>query len=85
MHFLSFVSYVGCVIPYVEIVSQADQERREAMRRRRSRAASKTAYTCPNCYDVRTWGRPGLRLACRECDVDLEAEGFGDIEADAPK
>jgi predicted SprT family Zn-dependent metalloprotease len=40
----------GFVIPYVEIISQADLNRLE-LSRRRSRAASKTTYVCTNCVE----------------------------------
>jgi predicted SprT family Zn-dependent metalloprotease len=65
----------GFVIPYHEIISPDQQQRREWIKRKRSRAESKTTYVCPNCDDVRAWGKPGLLLACRVCDVDLEAIG----------
>jgi len=70
----------GFVIPYVEIISQADKERRELMLRRLSRAASKTTYVCPNHVQVRAWGRPGLLLKCGLCEEPLESWGFSGRE-----
>jgi hypothetical protein len=52
--------------------SQTDEGRRKLLRKR-SKAASKTSYVCPNCVLVRVWGRPGLPIGCRSCDVALEA------------
>jgi SprT-like family len=65
----------GFVIPYAEIVTRNDEDRRGS-KRRRGRAASKTSYVCPNCPDVRAWGKPGLRLACLNCSGVLEVNGF---------
>jgi hypothetical protein len=53
----------GFVIPYVEILSEGERERREPARHR-SRAASKTTYTCPHCHPSNTSGES---LACTSC------------------
>jgi predicted SprT family Zn-dependent metalloprotease len=60
----------GFVIPYHEIMAQSEEDHR----RQRSRAESKTNYVCP-CGQARVWGKPGLKLACRPCDAELEAAG----------
>jgi predicted SprT family Zn-dependent metalloprotease len=70
----------GFVIPYHEIVPQDDDDARKSKRRERAKAASKTSYVCPNCRDVRAWGKPGLLLACRRCGGDLDESGFSRSE-----
>lgn len=80
----------GFVIPYVEIVARNDhgrgdfgqvrggsmQDQRDSLRSQ-AKAASKTPYVCPNCPDVRAWGRRGLRLRCLVCSGELEANFSG--------
>jgi hypothetical protein len=70
----------GYVIPYVEINARSEEEERRSNRRHRSRAASKTAYVCPNHHDVRAWGKPRLPLKCGLCEVTLENIGFASRE-----
>jgi hypothetical protein len=36
---------------------------------------SKTKYTCP--YGVNVWGKPGLKIRCRECLGDFKEVGQG--------
>jgi len=35
------------------------------------KSGSRVKYTCPDCAAA-VWGKGGLRLACLECDVELE-------------
>ena len=39
----------------------------------RKKAASKTRYSCPGC-ELNAWAKPGARLACFECEVEMVAE-----------
>ncbi|QJW95146.1 hypothetical protein [Frigoriglobus tundricola] len=41
------------------------------------KAKNKIKYTCAGGCDVNVWGKPGLRIACGECE-----ELFEEIEAD---
>ena len=40
----------------------------------RKKAASKTRYSCPGC-ELNAWAKPGARLVCFDCEVELVAEG----------
>jgi hypothetical protein len=65
----------GYVIPYVEILSKNDDQRRELEKRRLARAESKTTYTCPSCAPpVHVWGKPRLHIICGLCEGALVCE-----------
>jgi len=40
----------------------------------RKKAASKTRYSCPGC-ELNAWAKPGARLVCFDCELELVAEG----------
>ncbi|MCP3460375.1 SprT-like domain-containing protein [Bradyrhizobium sp. CCGUVB23] len=62
----------GIQLPYDEVREPLNES---AVRRKRSRAASKTSYTCPTCYPpIRAWGRPDLHLICGACHTSFAAE-----------
>ncbi len=44
---------------------------------RKTKAASKTKYTCPTC-GVNAWAKPGVSLICGECKETMEAEAGED-------
>ena len=55
----------GFTIPWQAITGDEETARRKAI--------SKTRYTCPGC-ELNAWGKPGIRLVCFECEVELVAE-----------
>jgi transcription elongation factor Elf1 len=62
----------GFVIPYVQIMSEAERAR---LVRRRSRLLSKTTYTCPHCHPLKhVWGKPLLHIICGDCGARFEAD-----------
>lgn len=42
-----------------------DKERKERR--------DKTKYSCPGC-ELNAWGKPNIRLACLECELELKAD-----------
>ena len=57
----------GFAVQYVELWGDQDA------RTRKTKAASKTRYSCPTC-DVNAWGKPGLHIVCGECGERMEAD-----------
>jgi len=63
----------GFHFPYDEVRDVAPDP--SAVRRKASRAASKTTYTCPTCDPpIHAWGRPRLLLVCGVCESAFVAE-----------
>ncbi len=60
----------GYAVRYVELRGDEDA------RKRKTKAASKTRYSCPSC-DANAWGEPGLNLRCGDCDEPMDAEEAG--------
>ena len=59
----------GITLDYVEMWSETDQGKKA----RKSKAASKTKYTCPGC-GLNAWAKPEVLLVCGECQEELSAE-----------
>jgi len=38
-----------------------------------AKAKDKVKYTCPKC-SAKAWGKPGMKLACVECNKELDSE-----------
>ena len=55
----------GFTIPWQAITGDEDTARKKA--------ASKTRYSCPGC-ELNAWAKPGVRLVCFECEVELLVE-----------
>ena len=55
----------GFTIPWQAITGDEETARKKA--------ASKTRYSCLGC-ELNAWAKPGVRLVCFECEVELEAE-----------
>lgn len=49
----------------------------QAAKTRKTKAASKTKYTCPTC-GVNAWAKPEVNLICGDCHETMEAEQPGD-------
>jgi predicted SprT family Zn-dependent metalloprotease len=58
---------------YVELWSEGDAAKRK------TKAASKTRYTCPICQ-VNAWAKPDVRLVCGDCAQPLQAAQQDDPE-----
>jgi predicted SprT family Zn-dependent metalloprotease len=54
----------------------------QAVKVRKTKAASKTKYTCPSC-GVNAWAKPETNLKCGDCDEAMEAEGAAAEDAHA--
>jgi SprT-like family len=52
---------------YVELWSDGGEKTRK------TKAASKTRYTCPDC-GTNAWAKPDVHLVCGECDERMEAD-----------
>ena len=52
---------------YVELWTEGGEKTR------RTKAASKTRYTCPDCQ-TNAWAKPGVHLICGECEVRMQSE-----------
>jgi hypothetical protein len=52
---------------HVELWSEAGEKTRK------TKAASKTRYTCPECL-MNAWAKPDVHLVCGECDERMEAD-----------
>jgi SprT-like family len=59
----------GVSLDYVEMWSETD----EGKKARKTKAASKTKYTCPAC-SLNAWAKPDVLLVCGECQEELQAE-----------
>jgi len=59
----------GVSLDYVEMWSETDEGRKA----RKTKAASKTKYTCPT-YSLNAWAKPHVLLVCGECQEELQAE-----------
>jgi predicted SprT family Zn-dependent metalloprotease len=53
---------------YVELWDEA-----ESRKTRKTKAASKTWYTCPDCQ-TNAWAKPDVHLVCGECNARMVAE-----------
>jgi hypothetical protein len=58
----------GFQLPYVERWTEGGEKTKK------KKAASKTRYTCQDC-GLNAWAKPGVLIACVECEKPLEAEG----------
>lgn len=47
-----------------------------------SNRSNRIKYSCPKCK-LNIWGKPALRVACLECDIELQAAAVGDGTAEA--
>lgn len=63
----------GFVVPYVDLWTDDDDKKRA------TKAASKTRYTCPDC-DLNMWGKPDAHVICGDCDVAMAADGTKAVE-----
>jgi hypothetical protein len=52
---------------YVELWTEGGEKTRK------TKAASKTRYTCPECL-TNAWAKPDVHLVCGECDERMEAD-----------
>jgi predicted SprT family Zn-dependent metalloprotease len=62
----------GFAVPYVELWGEAEKTTRK------TKAASKTKYTCPEC-DLNAWAKPDVHLRCGDCETAMEAQD-GQVE-----
>jgi len=69
----------GVAVSYVDLWGE------EGEKTRRTKAASKTKYTCPSC-GLNAWAKPEVVLLCGECEIALtEAFTASADETAAPK
>jgi len=54
----------GVAVSYVDLWGEGDEKTR------RTKAASKTKYTCPSC-GLNAWAKPAVVLVCGECEIAL--------------
>ena len=52
---------------YIEVWTKGGE------RTRKTKAASKTRYTCPECL-TNAWAKPDVHLVCGECDEWMEVD-----------
>lgn len=57
----------GFAVPYVELWSE------EAAAKGKTKAASKTKYTCPDCA-ANAWAKPATKLICGECSQPMASD-----------
>jgi predicted SprT family Zn-dependent metalloprotease len=50
-------------------------EGEDVARARKTKAASKTKYTCPAC-GLNAWAKPDAHLLCGDCEEEMEAEAI---------
>ncbi|MBR0876935.1 SprT-like domain-containing protein [Bradyrhizobium liaoningense] len=61
-----FLGKTGAAL-YVEAWNEGETERKK----RETKNASKTKYTCPGC-ECNAWAKPGANLICGDCSEDME-------------
>jgi ribosomal protein L37AE/L43A len=57
----------GITLDYVEMWGDT----KEGKKVRKTKAASKTKYTCPGC-GLNAWAKPDVAILCGECEQELQ-------------
>ncbi|WP_022721618.1 SprT-like domain-containing protein [Rhodopseudomonas sp. B29] len=57
----------------VDLLGDRWSEDEKAAKTRAKKAASKTAFECPDC-GLKAWAKPDAKLMCGECEIHMECE-----------
>lgn len=54
----------------------------DAATKKKAKQKNKVKYTCPDCA-ANVWGKPGLAIACLECEQQYKEDGGADDDAES--